>query len=178
MKNINYAVSIRNFTVWQFYIYLLMVFLLIIFKFYNYAIVQLIVNCISEIIPSIKNYTILAKNQHKAELEIALAWLIIFATPLIEFKNINTQLISRYVQLNKNIKPFIILFAVSFLFAIALFYKVEISSSIRSQFIHFWFKNDLSFVWGLALILVGGITFSALTGSAILIFKQIMVRIK
>jgi hypothetical protein len=153
--------------------YLIMVFVCGWIGVQNNGYVQIFIEWISNIIPSISSFAAMAPNPAKAEFEVAIAWWFGLVIPFFSFKKMDWKFIeNRHKKMGGTLIAALGLFVCGTLVLLMLAVPWTPTATRRGMLISVWFKLDVAYVWGCAIILVAGFAWSFIAMSVIILYQK------
>ena len=139
----------------------------------SYAAINIAIDFMSHLIPSISTLSNVANNPVKAEFEIVTAWLFSIIIPFLSFNKLDWEFIeNRHKKMGGPLIPMLVLLICGSLVLLMLAVPLTPSSTRRGMLISMWFKHNVAFVWGCAIILVAGLAWSFIAMAGILFYRK------
>lgn len=153
--------------------YLIIVFVCGWIGLHDDGYIQILIKSISNVIPSISSLAAIAPNQTKAAFDLALAWCFGAMIPFFSFKNLDWDFIeNRHNKFGGTIVASLVLIICGLLTLLMLAVPMTPSATRRGMLISMWFRLDIAYIWGCAIILVTGFAWSFIAMSIIILYRK------
>jgi hypothetical protein len=157
--------------------YLIFVFLCVWAGLHENGLTQMVIGLVSNGIPSISSLAATAPDPAKAEFEVAIAWWFSLVIPFFSFKKMDWVFIeNRHKKMGGTLIAALVLIVCGLLVLLMLAVPITPTATRRGMLISVWFKHDVAYVWGCAIILVAGFAWSFIAMSGVILYRKFSKR--